>query len=68
MSTIYEEEKLYQNLKNLSRNKHIYIYIEGFFFSNKIFSFPLLDNYRRSFRTFGPIWFSRRLKSTTIFS
>ena len=30
------------------------IYIEGFSFKILVLSFPLLDNYARSFRTFGP--------------
>ena len=43
--------------------KYIYIHIlEGFSFQIKLASFPSLDNYRRSFWTFGPHQYSANSK------
>ena len=51
---------IYQTSSNNKKlSKYIIYYdIEGFSFQIKLFSFPLLDNYRRSFRTFGPHQYS----------
>ena len=35
---------------------------EGYSFQIKIVFFPLLDNYRRSYRTFGPHWYGAIFK------
>ena len=38
------------------------IHVEGFSFQVKVVTFPLLNNYKLTFRTFGPLQYSTNIK------
>ena len=71
MNIFYENiarvyRKIYSYLHDgLKLTKQItYKYVEGFSFQIKLVSFPLLDNYKRSFRTFGSHQYSANWTNT----